>query len=216
MAAVFPPTSVTMIAKIKNLGPGEDSAQWVRFWNMYSLAIRQFAVFKGGEENADDIVMQVLGKLVDVLRAGKYTPEKGKFHSYLATMIVNEVHMARRKDLARASDRKVSINASSTTDEGDESDTIADTLAAPQETQAQLDEDWRRAVLKSATAHVLTKTALSERDRAVYKAYGIDGRDIGEVAKEFGISRNLVSQIKVRIDKRIVAFGRELAGKEQF
>ena len=39
---------------------------------------------------------------------------------------------------------------------------------------------------------------------------------IGEVAKEFGISRNLVSQIKVRIDKRIVAFGRELAGKEQF
>lgn len=216
MAAVFPPTSVTMIAKIKNLGPGEDSAQWVRFWNMYSLAIRQFAVFKGGEENADDIVMQVLGKLVDVLREGKYTPEKGKFHSYLATMIVNEVHMARRKDLARASDRKVSINASSTTDEGDESDTIADTLAAPQETQAQLDEDWRRAVLKSATAHVLTKTALSERDRAVYKAYGIDGRDIGEVAKEFGISRNLVSQIKVRIDKRIVAFGRELAGKEQF
>ena len=43
MAAVFPTTSVTMIAKIKNLGPGEDSAQWVRFWNMYSLAIRQFA-----------------------------------------------------------------------------------------------------------------------------------------------------------------------------
>ena len=216
MAAVFPPTSVTMIAKIKNLGPGEDSAQWVRFWNMYSLAIRQFAVFKGGEENADDIVMQVLGKLVDVLREGKYTPEKGKFHSYLATMIVNEVHMARRKDLARASDRKVSINASSTTDEGDESDTIADTLVAPQETQTQIDEDWRRAVLKSATEHVLTKTALSERDRAIYRAYGIDGRDIGEVAKEFGISRNLVSQIKVRIDKRIVAFGRELAEKEQF
>ena len=60
MAAVFPLTSVTMIAKIRNLGPGEDSAQWVRFWNMYSLAIRQFAAFKGGEENADDIVMQVL------------------------------------------------------------------------------------------------------------------------------------------------------------
>ena len=177
---------------------------------------RDRALLPCGEENADDIVMQVLGKLVDVLREGKYTPEKGKFHSYLATMIVNEVHMARRKDLARAGDRKVSINASSITDEGDESDTIADTLAAPQETQAQLDEDWRRAVLKSATAHVLTKTALSERDRAVYKAYGIDGRDIGEVAKEFGISRNLVSQIKVRIDKRIVAFGRELAGKEQF
>ena len=216
MAAVFPPTSVTMIAKIRNLGPGEDSAQWVRFWNMYSLAIRQFAAFKGGEENADDIVMQVLGKLVEVLREGKYTPEKGKFHSYLASMIVNEVHMAHRREMARAGDRKVSIDSSSTTDEGDETDTLANTLSAPDESPAKLDEDWRKAVLRSATEHVLTKTALSERDRAVYRAYGLEGRDIGEVAKEFGVSRNHVSQIKVRIDRRIVAFGRELAGKDQF
>ena len=214
MAAVFPPTSVTMIAKIRDLGPGGDSAQWVRFWNMYSLAIRQFAAFKGGEENADDIVMQVLGKLVEVLRSGQYTPEKGRFHSYLATMIVNEVRMAHRRNQARADDKKVSMDASSTTEDGSETDTIADTIAAP-ESQAQIDEDWRMAVLKSATEHVLTKTALSDRDRAVYRAYALDGRDIGDVAKEFGISRNYVSQIRIRIDKRIVAFGKELAGKDQ-
>ena len=214
MAAVFPPTSVTMIAKIRNLGPGEDSAQWVRFWNMYSLAIRQFAAFKGGEENADDIVMQVLGKLVDVLREGKYTPEKGKFHSYLASMIVNEVHMAHRREMARAGDRKVSIDSSSTTDEGDETDTLANTLSAPDESPAKLDEDWRKAVLKSATEHVLTKTALSERDRAVYRAYGLEGRDIGEVAGKFGISRNLTSQIKTRVERRIVEVGRRLVAGE--
>lgn len=216
MATVFPPTSVTMIAKIRNLGPGEDSAQWVRFWNMYSLAIRQFAVFKGGEENADDIVMQVLGKLVDVLRNGQYVPEKGKFHSYLATMIANEVRMAHRSSMARAGDRKVSIDSESTAAAGDGTGTLADTLAISDEPLEQIDEEWRSAVLKSATEHVLTKTALSERDRAVYRAFAIDGRDIGDVADEFGISRNLVSQIKVRIDRRIVAFGRELVGKERF
>ena len=64
----FPVTSVTLIAKIKELSPGEDSAAWVRFWDTYSLAICQFAAMKGGEDNADDIVMVVLGKLVDVLR----------------------------------------------------------------------------------------------------------------------------------------------------
>ena len=110
--STFPVTSATLIAKIKNLAPGEDSAAWVRFWNSYSSAIRQFAAMKGGEENADDIVMTVLGKLVEVLRSGQYTPEKGKFHSYLATMIVNEVHMSHRKEIARASDRKVSIDSS--------------------------------------------------------------------------------------------------------
>lgn len=208
--STFPVTSVTLIAKIKNLAPGEDSVAWVRFWNSYSAAIRQFAAMKGGEENADDIVMQVLGKLVGVLREGKYTPEKGKFHSYLATMIVNEVHMAHRRDLARASDRRVSIDSSVKTAAGDSTDTLADTLAAPEDSPERIDEDWRKAVLKSAVEHVLTKTALSERDRNVYREYALEGRDIGEVAGKYRISRNSVSQIKVRIDRRIVAVGQSL------
>ena len=212
MSETFPPTSVTLIAKIRDLGPGQDSSEWVRFWDSYSLAIRQFAALKGGEANADDIVMTVLGKLVDVLRSGRYTPEKGRFHSYLATMIVNEVHMAHRKNIARAGDRKVSLDSGDP--EGDGEGTIADTLAAPAESPEAIDEDWRKAVLKSAVEHVLTKTALSARDRAVYRAYALEGRDIAAVAKEFGLSRNMVSQIKTRIDRRIVAFGRELAAKD--
>ena len=162
---------------------------------------------KGGEANADDIVMTVLGKLVDVLRTGQYSPEKGRFHSYLATMIVNEVHMAHRKEMARAGDRKVSLDAGG---EDESSSALMDTLAAPEESPESIDADWRQAVLKSAVEHVLTKTALSDRDRKVYRAYALEGRDIADVAKEFGLSRNSVSQIKSRIDKRIVAVGKEL------
>lgn len=211
--SAFPVTSVTMIAKIRNLGPGADSAEWVRFWDTYSLAIRQFAALKGGEESADDIVMQVLGKLVEVLRTGQYTPEKGKFHSYLATMIVNEVHMAHRKNLARAGDRKVSLDATADGADGEEGSALAETLVAPDASPEAIDEDWKKAVLKSAVEHVLTKTALSDRDRALYRAYAIEGRDIADVAKEFGLSRNNVSQIRSRIDKRIVEFGRQLAAE---
>lgn len=214
MAGAFPVTSVTLIAKIKNLSPGEDSAAWVRFWDAYALAIRQFAVMKGGEANADDIVMTVLGKLVNVLRDGQYTPEKGKFHSYLATMIVNEVHMAHRKEMARAADRRVSMDAAVDGPDGGSDRTVADTLVAEEPSSEAIDEDWRQAVLKSAVEHVLTKTALSDRDRRVYRAYALEGRDIGEVAKEFGVSRNVVSQIKTRIDKRIVAVGKSLIAGE--
>ena len=210
MNSTFPQTSVTLIAKIRDLGPGRDSAEWVRFWDSYSLAIKQFAIFKGGKENADDIVMTVLAKLVDVLRNGQYTPEKGRFHSYLASMIVNEVHMAHRRDLARAGDRKVSLDAGGGGGDDEQDGTLADTLAAPTESPEQLDEDWRKAVLKSAVEHVLTKTALSDRDRNVYREYALEGRDIGEVAAKYKISRNYVSQIKIRIDKRIVAVGQSL------
>jgi len=37
-------------------------------------------------------------------------------------------------------------------------------------------DDLRKAVLQSAVNHVLTHTALSDRDRPVYRAYAIEGR----------------------------------------
>lgn len=206
----FPATSVTLIQKIKTLSPSEDGAAWVRFWDTYSLAIRRFAALKGGEANADDIVMTVLGKLVNVLRDGQYTPEKGAFHSYLATMIVNEVHMQHRRDLVRKADQHLSLDAPvGGNDDGDDM-TLADTLQTTVTPADMYEDDWRQAVLASAVDHVLTKTALSNRDRAVYRAYVQEGRPIGEVAAKFRLSRNSVSQIKTRIQKRIVAVGREL------
>ena len=206
----FPVTSVTLIQKIKTLAPGEDGAAWVRFWDTYSLAIRRFAALKGSEANADDIVMAVLGKLVNVLREGQYTPERGAFHSYLATMIVNEVHMQHRKDQVRKADQHLSIDAPVGGNEDGGDRTLADTLQTTVTPADMYEDDWRQAVLASAVEHVLTKTALSDRDRAVYRAYVQEGRPIGEVAAEFRLTRNSVSQIKTRIEKRIVAVGREL------
>ena len=212
MGSAFPVTSVTLIARIKNLAPGEDSAAWVRFWDTYQGAIRAFAALKGGEQNADDIVMQVLGKLVDVLRSGQYTPEKGKFHSYLATVIVNAGLAAPRQDVVRQQARATPVDSPVGGEEGGK--TVADTLAAEGGSPDALDEDWRKAILASAREHVLMHTALSDRDRQIYRGYAIEGEDIGDVAKKFGLSRNLVSQIKTRIEKRIIVAGREMIAKE--
>ena len=196
--STFPPTSVSLIAKIKDLPPGEDGAAWARFWELYAPAMRAFAVFKGGTANADDIVMAVFGKLVEVLRSGQFDQTKGSFHSYLATMIYNEVHMQRRKDEVRLSDSHVPFD-----------ETLAETLAAPSP-QAD-DSDWQKAILQAAVNHVLTKTVLSERDRAVYAFYVQEQHTIEETAAKFRLTRNNVSQIKTRIEKRITAIGREMA-----
>ena len=201
MSNAFPVTSITLIQKFKSMPPGGDEAHWVRFWDLYAPAMRQFAVWKGGEKNADDIVMKVLEKLVDVLRQGKYDPKAGRFHSYLATMISNEVHMQHRKDEVRRQEDHVTIDSGM-------SETLLDGGADAAE---QLDADWQRAVVAAAVEHVLTKSALSDRDRKVYRAYVQENKPIEQVASEFGITRNLVSQIKTRIERRIAAIGRELA-----
>ena len=219
--SAFPVTSVTLIQRIKTLAPGEDGAAWVRFWDSYADAIRQFAARKGGDENAEDIVMSVFGKLVEVLRSGQYVPEKGAFHSYLSTMILNEVHMLRRRELVRKVDKRVSLDSSIEGQSGaDDGTTLGDVIsseslspgAAVQEFRRpdELDDDWRQAILTSAMEHVLTKTALSQRDRNVYREYAQEERPIDEVAAKYGLSRNSVSQIKTRVNRRIVAVGREL------
>ena len=208
--SAFPVTSITLIQKIKTLAPGEDGAAWVRFWDTYAGAIRTFAARKGSEENADDIVMIVLEKLVDVLRSGQYSPEKGAFHSYLSTMIINEVHMLRRREMVRQVDKRVSID----TPIGDDDEhTIADTIPAPPPSSDMFDDDWRQAILESAKNHVLTKTALSQRDRDVYREYVLEERPIEEVAEKFHLSHNSISQIKTRINKRIVAVGQEFVAR---
>ncbi len=196
--STFPETSFTLIAKIKNLPPGEDGAAWARFWELYAPAMRAFAVFKGGSANADDIVMSVFGKLVDVLRSGQFDPSKGSFHSYLATMVYNEVHMQHRKDEVRKADAHVPLD-----------ETLVESIAAP--TAGEVDGDWQRAILHAATEHVLAKTALSERDRAVYAFYVQERHSIEESAEKFHLTRNHISQIKTRIEKRITAIGREMA-----
>jgi transposase-like protein len=61
---------------------------------------------------------------------------------------------------------------------------------------------------------VLTRTALSPRDRDIYRDYVQKGVPIEQVAKKFGMSKNSVSQVKTRIERRIVAFGRELVERE--
>ena len=197
--STFPETSFTLIAKIKDLARGQDSAVWNRFWDLYAPAMRAFAVFKGAGSNADDIVMTVLAKLVDVLRSGQYQPEKGSFHSYLATMIYNEVHMQRRKDEVRKADSHVPLD-----------EVMQETLAAPGQTP-ETDVDWQRAILAAAMEHVLTKTALSDRDREIYRFYVQEGHSIDETSEKFHQSRNNISQIKTRIEKRIAAIGREMA-----
>lgn len=223
--SAFPVTSATLIQKIKNLPPGADNAAWVRFWDSYAGAIRAFAARKGGEENADDIVMTVLGKLVEVLRSGQYSPEKGAFHSYLSVMVLNEVHMLRRKEIVRKVDRRVSLDMTVPDDEpgGKNERTLADVISheslspdvaeAMAQSAKDLDNDWRQSILASAIDHVLNKTALSPRDRNVYREYAQEERPIDEVAAKYRISRNMVSQIKTRINRRIVAVGQELVAR---
>jgi len=192
--SAFPDTPVTLLAKIAVQVTGQsDEMAWVRFFGLYEPAIRKFAEYQGAKAEAEDISQDILLRLVDVLRAGKYSSDVGKFRCYLATLIRREVISHWRKRQARAADDHISID----------NEDVGVNLVSDFDAGTELDLKWKLARHEAAVEHALTKTALSKQSKEIYRAYVIDELPIKEVAKRFGVSENVVSQSKTRVGKMI-------------
>ena len=86
---MFPDTPQTLLRKIAEYANGDDAAEWARFVELYTPVIRAFIGARGDEapSDVDDVVQEIFVRLVNVLRAGTYRPEKGRFRAYLGTMV---------------------------------------------------------------------------------------------------------------------------------
>lgn len=197
--SLFPETSATLLAKLAAQTAGENEAAWLRFFELYSPAIAKYAELQGTRD-ADDVVQEVLLRLVDVFREGRFQPGDIPFRAYLVTVIKRIVISLYRKDQVRGGGRTVEL-----TDE---------MVAVPPDAVARLEAAWKLATRQAAIEHVLTKTAVSAQSKDVYRAYALEERPIVEVAKRFGISRNSVSQIKTRLDRLVAAVEQEMVSCE--
>ena len=200
--ANFPETPVTVLARIAAEHTGaRDEAAWVRLFELYAPAIRAFAADHGGIGEEEDVVQEIFMRLVEVLRGGRVKIGDGavKFRSYLATLIRNELVDRWRRRNTRGGDNLVCIDDPS----------IEAQLSVDSETSAVIDVKWRLARRAAAVEWALSKTALSAQSKAVYKAYVLEERSIGEVAAKFGIPRNSVSQVKTRVERMISAIEAE-------
>ena len=196
--ARFPDTPVSLLAHIASEKTGvRDEAAWTRLFELYAPAIRAFAEERGVGAEGEDVVQDIFMRLVEVLGGGRVKIGGGaaKFRRYLATLIRNELVSRWRRRQSRGGGSVVSMD-------DPESDVEPSVDSA---TAALIDAKWRLARHKAAVDWTLSKTALSPQSKAVYRAYVMEGRPIGEVAAGFGISRNSVSQIKTRVERMIAA-----------
>ena len=77
------------------------------------------------------------------------------------------------------------------------------------EVAAIIDAKWRLARHEAAVEHALTKTALTAQTREIYRAYVLEERPIGEVAARFGVTKNYIGLIKLRVGRMIAALEAE-------
>ena len=200
--SLFPPTSLTLLHKLAVEVTGGNEASWVRFFELYTPAIRRFVEWNDHVHDPDDVVQEVYLKLVEIIRAGKYNPDKARFRTFLALLIRRQLITLYRQDQARHVADRCSI------------DDLTEELSVPSDQREKIDLDWAKAKHEAAVEHVLTKVAMKAQSRDIYRAYVIEERSVEDVAAAFGVTPDIIYKVKNRVNKMIAAVEAEYAEAE--
>ncbi len=211
----FPTTSTTLLANIAERESGIDQAEWTRFFALYYPVMVEFARARGAGDDSEDVVQEVFADLVKVFQSGRYVRGKGQFKSYLATMLRNELISRFRRMQARSRiiDGWAGAHASSdiasqcSLRSGDMRTPPAAPLPAPSVSSSADDMPaWNIARHRAAVEHVLTRTAISDQSRRIYRELLATGDNCAEVARRMNLPAATVRQVKSRVSRMIAAF----------
>jgi len=199
----FPSTSQTLLEKLAvEATGGGDGTAWTRFFGLYTPAMKNFVLLIDHNHDPDDVVQEVYLHLVKILAEKRYKADKSKFRTFLKMLIRRQLIGIYRREQAHSADEVVSI------------ENLSNEPVVPPEQGLALDLAWIKARHEAAVEHVLTKTALSAKTKAVYRAHVIDGMSADEVCRKFGIDGNYLRQIKFRVEKVISLIETELSDEE--
>lgn len=166
----------------------QDEEAWRDFCARYSDLIRGFAQRRGVQGvDCDDVLQDVLVKLTRSMPSFRYDPAKGKFRSYLKTVVLRciiDISFQKRGG-QRVRDIEREIRSAS----------------QDEDAEAAWEIEWRRYHLRQAMRVV--ETEFNARDVAAFRAYGIDGQDVDGVAQVSSMTTDQVYKAKSRILKRL-------------
>ena len=201
---MFPDTPKTLLQKIADRTQRNDCAEWTAFVELYASPLMRFVRLQSpgmSEADAEDVVQDVFIRLVDVLRERKIDRNRAKFRAYLASMtrhlLIDRYRAAQARPALAAGPVPNSAFIKMNTPAGPVPIAAIDPGVA-------VDVLWRQAAREAAKEHIFTKTAVSAQSKRIYELLerGLSPR---EAAAQVGVSRDVVKQVKSRIDRAIVA-----------
>ncbi|NOX57946.1 MAG: sigma-70 family RNA polymerase sigma factor [Planctomycetes bacterium] len=178
-------THITLLERVGNVG---DESAWNEFYARYGPLIRNFARRRHvGLADVDDIVQDVLLTLTKSMRDFKYDPARGKFRSYLKTLVVRSVYRKtfQKKQPVLLEDIDGAVDAS----EGDV------------ESEAMWEEEWRQYHVRQAMRVIAVE--YNEQDRNAFELYAAQGRGAQDTAEVLGLNVDQVYKAKSRILSRL-------------
>jgi len=182
--------STTHASLLMRLSEGADKAAWVEFFDRYSELIRGFARRQNvSPTECDDILQDVLVSLTRAMPGFSYDPARGKFRSYLKTVVLRAIFRRSRQTLGNVPLESV--------------EALVSEQAGEDATEALWETEWRQFHLRLAMKTISAE--FNPLDREAFERYALAGDDARVTADSLGISVDHVYQAKSRILRRIEA-----------
>ena len=184
--ATIPRTSITLLT---GLSDGTDPARWSDFYRRYEAPMRGFLKNNFPTTDQDDVIQETLIALAKALPNYHYTPDSnGHFRNYLMGIVKHKAldDLRKKQSLARL-----------------KTDFAKEPTAPQQSPVPDEDDSWKMEAMEAALEQVLSDSSITPRTREVFRHVAILHESPQSVARQFGISRGNVDQIKKRMIDRL-------------
>ena len=195
--SAIPDTPKTLLDDLAR-GKQLDEFRWRTFDELYRPVVACFLVQRFGSlrHEADDIVQDVMVRLVAILREGKYEPSRARFRTFLRVLVAN-IAIDRLRKLERF--KQIPLETLDWT--GNRTSDV---------NLRFLDRQWAEACYQAARKHVLFNAPSADNHREIFLALE-RGEPTRDVANRFGVTEAAIRQIRHRTNTAITSFARELA-----
>ena len=186
--AGIPSTSITLL---KAISSSADSVRWTEFFVKYESAMRGFLQSRFPTIEQDDAIQDTMVALTKAMPDYHYTPdENGHFRSYLMGILSHKATDMLRKNAKQTTIRdKIRNSRRAEPLPHDEYRKSADAD----------DEAWQASAMEAAIEQLMSDPKISPATREVFRHVALMHEKPEDVARQFGISRNNVDQIKSRM-----------------
>jgi len=187
-------TRPSLLIRLKKDG---DASAWLEFDAIYRPLLRRVARARGlGDNDVDDVVQHCMLAVVKHIQSFDYDRNKGRFKSWLSTLINNRVRNLHR----------------------DRHDFERDATFMEPEQQRELapDEVFERAWMQEHLRFALEQIryTITPIAYAVYRRHVLDGESADAVCKEFSLSPSQLYKVKWRVTQKLHARLRDVLPAE--
>ena len=176
-------TRSTLLLRVRQ---ADDQAAWKEFFALYFPLLEKFAQRCGlDRDEAEEIAQSCMDSLVRRMRDFNYSPQRGKFKSYLFRMVSNKINTYRRRKRPGqlASEEMRLLRASE------------------EETRTVWEGVWLKEHLRFALKSI--ESGFAGNTVAAFKLYALKSWPVEKVAAKLDMTANQVYLAKSRVTARL-------------